>query len=262
MSSSSPSNQPEPCICGYDLSTGYRMDILCPVHDKQPEPKKPICPDARAIPPSRGMLKNGKDYYSCSKCGEPCDVVDLKPDAQAELLAFVTDPKTIAKAVEGSMDKRLGVQGGLGLREDPLWLRMKEIAKSYYPYVNHEGDNGPLWNKMLHQLYDTFQADRSAAVREELERLRLPFATDEETLSSDGVHQRPAAQGRNKMKQRIRTFIDAELARLQPPTAMTDQERTEISLCQTCMSVTHTHDGICTRCGEGKPPTAGEGESV
>lgn len=26
------------CICGYNPETGYRTDILCPVHD---EPKKP-----------------------------------------------------------------------------------------------------------------------------------------------------------------------------------------------------------------------------
>lgn len=41
---------------------------------------KPICPDAWAIPPSPIMLEHGNDYHTCSKCGEPCQVVELHPD--------------------------------------------------------------------------------------------------------------------------------------------------------------------------------------
>lgn len=52
--------------------------------------------------------------------------------------------------------------------------------------------------------------------------------------------------------------LKQELARLQPPKA-TDQ--TEISLCPTCMSMTHTHDGICTRCGELKADKPESGDA-
>lgn len=39
----------------------------------QPEPKKPLCPGAWAVPPSPRMLERVHDYYACSECGEPCD---------------------------------------------------------------------------------------------------------------------------------------------------------------------------------------------
>lgn len=50
----------------------------------QPEPRKPLCPNAWAIPPSPRMLKNNNGYYTCSLCSEPCDVIDLKEDVQPE----------------------------------------------------------------------------------------------------------------------------------------------------------------------------------
>src|SRR4051794_20853195 len=51
---------------------------------------KPLCPDAWAIPPSPRMVSFGNDYYSCSKCGEPCERPDSNkvdtpaPDQAAE----------------------------------------------------------------------------------------------------------------------------------------------------------------------------------
>jgi hypothetical protein len=156
----------------------------------QPEPKKPICLDAWAIPPSRGMLKNGKDYYTCSKCGEPCDVVDLKPDAQAELLAFVTDPKTTAKAVEGSMDKRLAVQGELGLRE-----KIDELRKSFLPN-----------NVELDKIMALVEADKSTAVARANLLGKISILEHYDNIGLDEVASRLA-----DMRQ--------ALARLQPPTA-------------------------------------------
>lgn len=41
------------------------------------------------------------------------------------------------------------------------------------------------------------------------------------------------------------------------PQANKADHLTQVSLCPTCNSVTHTHDGVCTRCGEFK---VGEGE--
>lgn len=38
---------------------------------------KALCRGAWAIPPSPLMLKHGNDYYTCSKCGKPCEVADV-----------------------------------------------------------------------------------------------------------------------------------------------------------------------------------------
>lgn len=37
MSSSQEPKKPLQCICGYDSKTGYRRDIVCPVHDSDPK---------------------------------------------------------------------------------------------------------------------------------------------------------------------------------------------------------------------------------
>lgn len=47
--------------------------------DRPKQTYKPLCPDAWCIPPSKIMLEHGNDYHTCSKCGEPVEVVDLKP---------------------------------------------------------------------------------------------------------------------------------------------------------------------------------------
>lgn len=34
---------------------------------------KPLCKDGWAVPPTELMLSKGNNYYTCSKCGKPCD---------------------------------------------------------------------------------------------------------------------------------------------------------------------------------------------
>lgn len=50
-------------------------------------------------------------------------------------------------------------------------LRMKEIAESYYPYVNNDNDNGKMWAAMLEQFGALFDAELERKVVEELESI-------------------------------------------------------------------------------------------
>lgn len=76
-------------------------------------PNKPLRKDAWAIPPSPLMLKHSNDYYTCSKCGEKVDVVDLKeatpsPVYDNEWFGLVEEwPLTIAPLNEGTVDELL-----------------------------------------------------------------------------------------------------------------------------------------------------------
>jgi hypothetical protein len=96
-----PSNQPEPraCpACAYRLNEARTGCGRCGWHTEKQNDSAKV-----------NQTRNSVDIATAD--------VNKKPDAQADLLAFVTDPKTIAKAVEGSMDKRLAVEAEVGLRE-------------------------------------------------------------------------------------------------------------------------------------------------
>lgn len=200
-----PSSQPEPCICGYNPSTGYRMDILCPVHDKGPKPNKPLCPDAWAIPPSPRMLKNGNDYYTCSKCGEPCDVIDLKQNSpveervspQSSLIGDSSIPD--AQAEVGLMDIVLSYVEGMSLGNSGK-------ADQFYYFPTESFD------KMVGEIIATARADKAAAVVEVLDHLEADSRLEEQPYGQNALRARvvPVASINNERRR---------LARLQPPTA-------------------------------------------
>lgn len=56
-------------------------------------------------------IRVGATYsYGCTECKQACDLAKpLDPKTNDELRDFLSDPKNIAKAVEGSMDKRNAV---------------------------------------------------------------------------------------------------------------------------------------------------------
>jgi hypothetical protein len=201
----------------------------------QPEPKQPCPTCGTTIDYSKGEV---------GVCSDPHHFYGL-PDAQADLLAFVTDPKTIAKAVEGSMDKRLAVEAKVGLREKIIELVSIYGGVSKGPTLT----NGETADAII----ALFQANKATAKQQVI--------NDVYAMSPTILFKNWKPNDAAIFYKRLKVYETA-LARLQPPTALTDQERSEVSLCETCMSVTHTHDGVCTRCGELKAPTAGEGERV
>lgn len=51
-------------------------------------------------------VNNNGAEVNCIHCGLGYDLRKRKPRTQDDLLNFISDPKTIEAAVEGSMDKR------------------------------------------------------------------------------------------------------------------------------------------------------------
>lgn len=61
-----------------------------------------------------------------------------------------------------------------------------------------------------------------------------------------------------KNTEKTREYINIRLQQLTHPQPGEPDHLTTVSLCPICNSMTHTHDGVCTRCGEVK---VGEGET-
>jgi hypothetical protein len=203
-----PSNQPEPCICGYDPAIGYRMDIVCPVRDHQPK--------------QNTHTSNADDPISNSRRSTVVDAHGSSiSDTQAEV----------------------------GLR-DYLILTYKyanKLTPSKLNPLDPVVENSI--NRDVELIAALFHADKAAAV---VEATKPYIELIESCISAlDVAEYHDTARG-----------VESNLARLQSPTVLTEQEQLEVSFCQMCISMTHTHDGICTRCGELKGTTAGEGESV
>lgn len=107
----------------------------------------PLCKDAWAIPPSHRMLKNGNDYYTCSKCGKPVATVDLKESIKESVTD--TTAQELKKAINRAVDDNIDPIAGGG-----------EIV------------NWPLLISDLTTLFDTYASQKAvAAITKELERL-------------------------------------------------------------------------------------------
>lgn len=87
----------------------------------------------------------------------------------------------------------------------------------------------------LDTIMTLFQADKEAAVKAERE-----WALDNANKMTSGIWN--PELGVIAAEQRVK-----QLTHTKP---LSDQEVTQVSLCSTCNSITHTRDGVCTRCGE------------
>lgn len=81
------------------------------------------------------------------------------------------------------------------------------LMKTIEPYIKH---------LILH--HQSLEAARREARIAELNTQRKRFEIPEQVLSKDGVHRRPAAEGRNALKAKELEYIDGRLARLQGDT--------------------------------------------
>lgn len=164
-----PSNQPEdPGSAPRSLSRAENTEQV--YSDSYGNSEKRNTPVKESVSPSIDCTSNKANDSSIP---EPysTSVDNGVPDAQAELLAFVTDPKTIAKAVEGSMDKRLAVKAEVGLRE-----KVSEILVKW---------GMPTRQAAINEIMAA-QAERDAAVREAAEwLLEQPSNVDGYTRNSN-----------------------------------------------------------------------------
>jgi hypothetical protein len=282
-----PSNQPEQCICGYDPAAGYRMDVFCPVHDYQPQPKQNdhTCPYCKLI---YWNLNQHISYAHPDKQNTP------KKESVLPLVTHTSnadDPisnSSRSTVVDAHGSSISDTQAEVGLRARIIEvLHLSRDLQGQLVLVDYE-DVVSDWSFAIDELIALVEADRSAAVVEaeqhnqwysckeqmppydELVVCRFEYFNKKfepsyavlKHVQEDDVCWRTADDNSefNEMSATVTHW--RPLARLQPPTALTEQEQLEVSFCQTCMSMTHTHDGICTRCGELKGATAGEGESV
>lgn len=118
-----------------------------------------------------------------------------------------------------------------------------KLSRAYYNGLDKKGWSEFEEKDAVDKIIALFQDDKEAAVHEALEKL-LTYDTG---TDSDSGYPTVAT-----------SYIRDELDRHQShPQASEADHLTQVSLCPTCNSVTHTHDGVCTRCGEVK---AGEGE--
>lgn len=112
----------------------------------------------------------------------------------------------------------------------------------------------------LDKIMVLFQAHEEATVREaEIALARKVLSVSNYSIRHKGITMRDRLDILTKRMSAIIPDIFGIEEKLTHPQAgkpLTDEEVTKVSLCPTCYSVTHTHQGVCTRCGELKDSEA------
>jgi len=85
--------------------------------------------------------------------------------------------------------------------DDPMWVRFKQIAGSYYGYVNHEGDNRSMWDAMLKQLLAEHRKATAAARADERRAIETALPAQLDDNDSEYEH------GYNWAVGQVRTII-------------------------------------------------------
>lgn len=148
------------------------------------------------VPPE--SIKKGSTYwYGCTECKQACDLYVAPP----------TLKKYIGNAQPGDDDTNVTIS--LAPTDT---IAGEELDKILNEFATDDASDQDANLASLRQGLLAWR-DRSVdtAVIAELEKLRLTIGANEQTLSADGVHERPAAAGRNKMKEKFRASIDYEI---------------------------------------------------